>query len=95
MRLVHVDALRLSVFAPGEAFGNAKRRVQGRFRHARTTYALWVTDPGWERRYLAGLDGDHEVGECFLAISVGEPYGGARYKLIAAIITEDCQGQRP
>ena len=31
LRLVRVDRLILSVFKPGEAFGDQKRRVQGRF----------------------------------------------------------------
>lgn len=45
LKLIHVSELQLSVFKPGEAFGNAKRRVQGRFRHAGSWYFLWVTDP--------------------------------------------------
>ena len=44
LRLVRVDRLTLSVFKPGEAFGNPKRRVQGRFRHSGAEYRLWVTD---------------------------------------------------
>ena len=87
LKLIHVDELELSVFKPGEAFGNRKRRVQGRFMYARNMYALWVTDPGYERRYLAKLDGDYQVGECFLTVSLGERYDGACYKLIASIIT--------
>ena len=89
LRLIHVDGLQLSVFKPGEAFGNMKRRVQGHFMHAGRRYALWVTDPVYERRYLAKLDGDYQIGECFLTISLGEPYGGAIYKLIAAVITAE------
>ena len=46
----------------------------GRFFHAGTDYALWVTDPGYERRYLAKLDGAYEIGECYLTVSLGEPY---------------------
>jgi len=34
LRLLRVDSLAISVFKPGEAFGNPKRRVQGRFKHA-------------------------------------------------------------
>ena len=86
LRLLRVDRLRLVVFRPGEAFGNDKRRVQGRFRHAGHEYALWVTDPGWERTYLARLNGTYDIGECYLTVSLGEPYGGACYKLIAATI---------
>lgn len=89
LRLIRVDSLQLRVFKPGEAFGNNKRRVQGRFSHADEQYALWVTDPGFERRYLAKLDGDYGIGECYLTISLGEPYQGACYKLVAAIIADD------
>ena len=87
LKLIHVDQLSLSVFKPGEAFGNMKRRVQGRFTFAGRQYWLWVTDPVYERRYLAKLDGEYPIGECFLTVSLGEPYGGAVYKLIASIIT--------
>ena len=86
LRLIRVDALKLSVFAPGEAFGNTKRRVQGCFQHAGQSYALWVTDPIWERRYLGQLDGSHKIGECCLTVSLGEPFNDASYKLIAAVI---------
>ena len=89
LRLIHVGRLELEVFSPGEAFGNPKRRVQGRFSHAGKGYALWVTDPGYERKYLAKLDGAYEIGECYLTVSLGEPYEGACYKLIAAIIEGD------
>ena len=86
LRLLEVDRLRLTVRRPGEAFGNTKRRVQGRFEHAGREYALWVTDPSWERTYLAKLDGTYVVGECHLTISLGEPYQDACYKLIVAVI---------
>ena len=86
LQLIHVERLQLEVFSPGEAFGNPKRRVQGQFSHAGTDYALWVTDPGYERTYLAKLDGVYGIGGCYLTASLGEPYEGACYKLIAAII---------
>ena len=89
LRLIRVDGLQLIVFKPGEAFGNNKRRVQGRFSHAGKEYALWVTDPHVERRYLAKLDGSYGVGECYMTISLGEPYQDACYKLIAAVIASD------
>ena len=86
LRLIHVDGLTLEVFKPGEAFGNSKRRVQGQFTHRGTEYRLWVTDPRYERKYLAKLDGTYEIGKCYLTISLGEPFEGWCYKLIAAII---------
>ncbi len=87
--LIQVDRMTLSVFKPGEAFGNPKRRVQGRFRHNGTEYRLWVTDPTYEKAYLARPDGDYQIGESYLTISLGEPHNDACYKLIAAIIEQD------
>jgi hypothetical protein len=89
LQLVCVDRLTLSVLKPGEAFGNPKRRVQGRFRHAGADYHLWVTDPVYERAYLAKPDGDYRIGESFVTASLGEPHNGYCYKLIAAIIERD------
>jgi hypothetical protein len=86
LRLLHTDRLTLSVFKPGEAFGNPKRRVQARFRHAGAQYQLWVTDPAYERAYLARPDGDYQIGESFFTVSLGEPHRGACYKLVAAVI---------
>ncbi len=89
LRLIRVEALTLSVFAPGEAFGNSKRRVQGRFKHSGQHYALWVTDPSYETKYLGKLNGNYALGACYLTISLGEPYEGSCYKLIASIIESE------
>lgn len=86
LRLIKVDVMTLSVFKPGEAFGNPKRRVQGRFKHNGTDYRLWVTDPIYQRTFLAKTDGNYLIGECFLTLSLGEPFNNSCYKLIAAII---------
>lgn len=86
LKLVHVGRLDLHVFKPGQAFGNPKRRVQGQFTFAGNTYSLWVTDPNIEREYLAREDGFYSIGESYLTISLGEPYDGKCYKLVAAVI---------
>lgn len=78
--------MSLKVFVPGEVFGNSKRRVQAQFHFSGTQYALWVTDPNIERSYLACADSDYKLSECYLTISLGEPYDGYCYKLVAAII---------
>lgn len=86
LRFIRVDQLAIYVFAPGADYGKRKRRVQGKFRHAGNPYELWVTDPLVEESYLRKGDGEYKLGACYMTISLGEPYGGARYKLIAAII---------
>lgn len=89
LRLVHLDNLTLRVFAPGDAFGNPKRRVQASFQLHGVNYTLWVTDPMIERRYLAGPDGEQVLRDAFLTVSIGEPYQDYCYKLVAAVISTD------
>lgn len=88
LRLVHVPSLTLAVFSPGAAFGNPKRRVQASFDHAGVHYQLWVTDPAYERHYLGRSDGTYDLASSFLTISLGEPYQGDVYKLVATIIPD-------
>ena len=84
--LIKIDELELYVSAPGRDFGNYRRRLQGRFRYMNEDYWLRVTDLVYEQRYIPEGDGTYNVGENFLTISLGEPYDGNSYKLIAAII---------
>jgi hypothetical protein len=86
LRLIHVPAMQVKVYRPGAAFDNPQRRVQAHFQHNDIDYAIWVTDPVIERRYLAGADGTFELGECYLTLSLGEPHQGFTHKLVAAII---------
>ena len=84
--LIRVDSLQFRVFAPGTDFGNDKKRVQGRFRYNSTEYSLRVTDHDYEYEYVQQPVGFYSIGRCFLTISLGEPYEGYAYKLIAAVI---------
>lgn len=86
LKLVLVDGVTLQVHAPGEIFGNPKRVVRARFQYAGCGYILRVTDPEYERAYLAESNGNYELGESFLTVSLGEPYDGYAYKLVATII---------
>jgi MFS family permease len=71
------------------AWGGPKRRVHGAFSHRGATYRFWVTDPEITRAYLATKDGEYPIGDCYLTVSLGEPYEGYCYKLIAAVITPE------
>ena len=84
LRLVRVDDLELSVSAPRADQGDFTRRMQGRFRFGGATYSLRVTDPICEQRFPR--HGTYRIGGCFIAASLGEPYHGYAYKLIAAVI---------
>ena len=81
LRLIRVDRMELSVRTH-----DSGRRVRGRFRYAKTGYSLRVTDPACEQRHEDLDDGDYPVGESYLTVSLGEPYNGYSYKLIAAVI---------
>ena len=86
LRLIEVNDLEISVVLEGAEFGNGKRKVRGRFTHCDVQHYLSITDPPLERRYLAGENGVFQVGHAILCISLGEPYQGYAYKLIAAVI---------
>ena len=85
LRLIEVTDLKISVAVEGAEFGNAKRKVRGHFTFNGASYWLAVTDPVTERKYLAGKDGEFQVGPAILCISLGEPYGGYAYKLIVGV----------
>ena len=63
-----------------------RRRTRGVFSYAKRQYDLSVTDPPIERRYLNQPDARHELGACFLTISLGELFDGYAYKLVAGVI---------
>lgn len=86
LRLLRVGKLELDVFAPRIAQGDFKRRIKGRFRYNEEEYRLWVTDPAYEQTYLNRPNASYALGDCYLTVSLGEPYQGYAYKLIAAIV---------
>lgn len=87
LELIFVEQLSLNVFAPGETFGNKKRRVQADFSYNGDLYKLWVTDPKIERSYLQQDNGTYPLDSSYLCISLSEPYDEYCYKLVATIIS--------
>lgn len=84
LRLIHVNKLFISVRTPGEAFGDYRHRLLARFRYKNTDYVLKVTDPTYCETYR--VNGDYQIGEVYLTISISMPFKGASYKLVATII---------
>ncbi len=80
--------LKIVVAVEGAEFGNAKRKVRGHFTLNGAQYLLSVTDPVVERQYLAGGNGEFNVGTAILCVSLGEPYQGYAYKLIAGVFVK-------
>jgi hypothetical protein len=84
--LLHLQDARLTVAVPRAEFGNIEPRAQADFAWNGTRYRFRVTDTEIEREYLQGEDGTHEIGECYATVSLGLPWKGYCYKLVAAII---------
>lgn len=88
---VHIEHLRLRVFTPGADYGKTERRVQGKFRYNDVYYRMWVTDPRIETAYSRKPDGEYNVHDCFLTVSLSEPLLGFCYKLVAGVIVQHGQ----
>lgn len=64
-----------------------RRKVRAQFRFHGEHYRLVVTDPWMESNCLARPNGEYEIPEVVLCVSLGEVYQGFAYKLAASIIT--------
>ncbi|MEK7827361.1 MAG: hypothetical protein AAB299_06480, partial [Thermodesulfobacteriota bacterium] len=68
---------------------DGRNKVRARFAYRDTPYLLSVTDPGIERTYLMKDQGEYPLinRDLYLTVSLGEPFNGYCYKLVAAVIT--------
>jgi len=90
LMLIDPESLIIRVAAEGAEFGNPRRRVRADFKHLGTPYSLIVTDPVAERALLAKPNGEHEMKNTYLCVSLGEPHtDGWCYKLVATVINKD------
>lgn len=85
LRLIRVDRLLVSVAEPPRP-SSLYPVLRGSFRYNGAEYALRITDAESESGAANLPCGDYPVGERCLTISLGEPFDGYAYKLIAAII---------
>lgn len=86
LRLIKVNGLRVSVSEPSNP-NAAFPALRGRFRYNGVEYRLRITDPESEAAALAMDYREYQIrGARFLTVSLGEPFEGHCYKLIAAII---------
>lgn len=85
LRLIRVDRLLVSVSEPPRP-SSLYPVLRGSFRYNGTEYTLRVTDAESESGASDLPYGEYPVGERCLTISLGEPFEGYAYKLIAAII---------
>lgn len=84
--LISVERLCLLVGPKAPEYSDFKRTVRGEFVYRGTKYRMDVTDPVVERNYLPLADGQYDILRPVLCISLGDPYKGYFYKLIAAVL---------
>ena len=80
LRLIKVEHLEVQVVRDG------RNRLDGTFSFVGGRYRLSITDPAYEQMYYNRSAGKYQLGECLLTISLGAPFAGYCYKLIAGII---------
>jgi len=70
---------------------DGRKKVRARFSYRDMPYLLSATDPGIERTYLMKAQGEYPLnaGNLYLTVSLGEPFNGFCYKLVAAVIFQD------
>lgn len=89
LTLIRADEVSVQVVRVGLAGGDAKRTVRAKFGYHGIDYDLRVTDPQVERTFLRQGEGSYAVGEALLCVSLGEPFSGHYYKLVAAMLTRN------
>jgi hypothetical protein len=84
--LIAVERLRLLVGRKAPEYPDSKRAVRGEFIYRGAMYRMDVTDPAIERKYLGQADGQYDIVKPVLCISLGDPYQGYFYKLVAGVL---------
>ncbi len=87
--LIGVPCLRLLVGPKAPGYSDSKRIVRGEFNYHGAIYRLGVTDPVIEIEYLPGQDGQYEIPQAVLCVSLGDPFQGHYYKLIASVLYQE------
>jgi putative nucleic acid modification protein with dual OB domain len=90
LKLVMVDAVELRVRTEsGFEGGSARRRVRAKINISNDSYLLSVTDPEIEEQYLIKGDGDYDLGQAALCVSLAEVWNGFAFRVAASVITAE------
>lgn len=89
LKLIMVDDLTINV-AMEEGFeGNpGRRRARASFTYHGQQYKFSITDPEVEENFLGQENGDYEINNAAICISLVEPWNGYAFRVVASIITE-------
>jgi len=70
----------------GKDFGNPHKKVRCSFKYQNNDYILPVTDPVVEQEYMNKSEGEYEIGDSYICVSLGLEYEGYLYLFVAAIL---------
>lgn len=90
LKLILVSDLVISVNREsGYEGSSSRRRVRARFTLRNTQYSMSITDPEIEERFLTQGDGEYQIGEAALCISLAEVWNGFAFRVVASVITRN------
>ncbi len=88
LQMISVPRLRIVVSSERQYMSLIPRRkIRAEFIYEGARFRLAVTDPVVEKKCLSQKDRHYQVETAMLCVSVGEPFKGAAYRLVAAVIT--------
>ena len=87
--LIRPERVELSVRLESLYGGGNKKVVRAKFEMGGCNYLLKVTDPIIEEKYLGLNSEDYRLSNAILCVSLGEPYKGYVFLLVAAVLTKE------
>ncbi|HVC60271.1 MAG TPA: hypothetical protein VND19_07940 [Acetobacteraceae bacterium] len=89
--LVLIEPATLALIVGPESLygGGSRRRIRASFTFKNAHYNFVVTDPWIEAQYFAGADGDFQIGNARICVSLSEIINGSAIKLVATVIAPD------
>jgi hypothetical protein len=77
---------KILVRVEGKAFNNPNKKVRCSFKYQNNDYILPVTDPVFEKKYMAEPEGEYDIGKKYMCVSLGLEYEGYVYLFVATIL---------
>ena len=75
-----------TIIVKTEGIDKPKKKVRCSFTYNKTDYALTVTDPGIEQKYINESERSYSIGQKYVCVSLGMAYNGYLYLFVATIL---------
>lgn len=86
LSLIHVESLNVIISEYASGPSECRRHLDAGFHYDGKQYILPITDPAVYSYYKGTEVGQHPIGESYLTVSLGLPFNGYCYKIVAAVI---------